>query len=73
MEEPSARRVKPPPRAPIELSNKKTFSFALKLCELDLQRGQNPRGVSKQWMMIYLLLSTSKQAVDAEAVLCSCV
>lgn len=30
IEEPSARRVKPPPRALIELSNRKTFSFTLR-------------------------------------------
>lgn len=38
IEEPSARRVKPPPRALIELSNRKTFSFTLRLSEQDLQR-----------------------------------
>lgn len=38
IEEPNALRVKPPPRALIELSNRKTFSFTLRLSEQDLQR-----------------------------------
>lgn len=46
IEEPDARRVKPPPRALIELSNRKTFSFTLRFSEQDLQS----YGTRKVWV-----------------------
>ncbi len=58
IEEPSARRVKPPPRALIELSNRKTFSFTLRLSEQDLQR-DGTRNVwvnSGMWFLFFLRL-----------------
>ena len=58
IEEPCAPRVKPPPRALIELSNRKTFSFTLGLSERDLQRvpGLNMWANSGMWF-IFLRLS----------------
>lgn len=57
IEEPSARRVKPPPRALIELSNRKTFSFTLRLSDKTF-KGDRSRNMWVNSTMLFSLLPT---------------